>query len=552
MRQESFRMVASVLRHFAPRPPVLDAPPTLAGGLPVIGHMAEWARNPFALLMRARREGGPIVRFRLLNQDMVLLTGPEANEAFFRAPDDQLCRREAYKLMTPIFGEGVVFDAPGDRLEQQLKMVMQFLRDHRMRLYPPIVEDETRAQLRGWGAQGEVDLLEVMKEITLFASSRCLIGPEFRDGMDVEFRRLYEALEKGVNPLAYFQPHLPLPSFRRRDAARVRLVERVEAILGRRRRTGDHPDDGLQALLEASYRDGQRLSPHEITGILIAIMMAGHHTSAGTGTWTLVELARNPHVMLRVRAELDAVWPRGEVLTYQMLRDMRFLHDVLKEVLRLHPPLIFLLRKVLREFRFDGYRVEAGAMVCASPAVSHRIPEIFPDPERFDPDRYARGEDAHPFAWIAFGGGKHKCTGNAFGLLQLKAIVAALLREYDFELAEAPWSYRDNYHAATVMPVAPVRLRYRRATESHAPVQAPTVHRRRPVLDPAKPVTIHIDHGLCQGHAVCVSEAPDVFRIGPDGEAELLETQPGTDRYEALARAYEHCPNRAISLEQTS
>ncbi|MEM9068150.1 MAG: cytochrome P450 [Myxococcota bacterium] len=533
--------------------PASDAPPRLRGGLPFVGHMAEWARNPFALLMRARREGGSVVQFQLLKQDMVLLTGPEANEAFFRAPDNQLCRREAYKLMTPIFGEGVVFDAPGDKLEQQLKMVMRFLRDKRMRSYPPTIEDETLSMVHEWGGRGELDLLEVMKEITLFASSRCLIGPEFRGGMDEEFRTLYEALEKAIHPLAYFQPNLPLPSFRRRDQARVRLVERVDAILERRRRTGDRPEDGLQALLEAAYRDGQNLSAHEITGILIAIMMAGHHTSAGTGTWVLLELARNREFLPRVRAELDAVWPHGETLTYGKLREMRFLHDVIKEVLRLHPPLIFLLRKVLREFRYGGYRIPAGAMVCATPAVSHRIAEVFPDPERFDPDRYARGEDAHRFAWIAFGGGKHKCTGNAFGLLQLKAIVAVLLRHYDFELTQPADSYVDNYHSATVMPRGPVRVRYRRRSEAEKSGTTTVAVRQRRAdfqLDAAKPVTITIDQGLCQGHSVCVSEAPDVFRIGADGDAELLTTNPDAERYDALVRAYEHCPNRAIALSQ--
>lgn len=83
-----------------------SSPPRLGGALPLLGHMVEFSRNPFNLLMRARAEGGEVVEFKLLNQPVVMLTGPEANEAFFRAPDDQLCRREAYKVMTPIFGKG--------------------------------------------------------------------------------------------------------------------------------------------------------------------------------------------------------------------------------------------------------------------------------------------------------------------------------------------------------------------------------------------------------------------------------------------------------------
>ncbi|MCA9549425.1 MAG: cytochrome P450 [Myxococcales bacterium] len=533
-----------------PRRP--SAPPQLSGGLPLVGHMGEWIRNPFALLMRARREGGEVVEFNLLGTPMVLLTGPEANEAFFRAPDDQICRREAYKLMTPIFGEGVVFDAPGDRLGQQLGMVMKFLRDHKMRGYPPVIEDETKKALATWGNSGEIDLLEVMKNVTLYGSSRCLIGDEFRGGMDEEFRILYEALEKGVNPIAYFQPHLPLPSFKRRDSARVRLVERVEKILSRRGDSG--PSDGLQALREATYTDGQHLSAHEITGILIAIMMAGHHTSAGTGTWVIVELLRNPHLLPRLRAEMDAVWPVGTELTYERLRQMKFLGDVLKEVLRLHPPLIFLLRKVLREFRYNSYVVPAGQMLCAAPVVSHRLDSVFENPETFDPDRFDRGEADNPFAWIPFGGGKNKCTGNAFGLLQLKAIVAVLMRDRDFELVSPPASYKDNYNAATVMPKGPVRIRHRKRNQRSAVVvpaaPAPVKTHERFTLDPKKPVTIKLDLGLCQGHSVCVSEAPDVFKISARGDVEVLMAKPGAERYEALVRAAEHCPNQVITLEQ--
>ncbi|MEM6957587.1 MAG: cytochrome P450 [Myxococcota bacterium] len=538
------------------------APPRLSGELPVLGHMAEFVRNPFELLRRAEGEGGELVALRLLHQDIVLVTGPKANEAFFRAPDDQLCRGEAYKLMTPIFGDGVVFDASPKRLEEQIRMVMRMLRDKRMRGYPPIICEETQHLTENWADEGEIDLLELMKEVTIYASSRCLIGDEFRAGMTDEFHALYGHLEKGINPIAYIYPHAPLPSFKRRDHARERLVKRVAAIIDRRARSGDRPDDGLNALLEATYKDGASLSAHEITGILVAIMMAGHHTSAGTAAWTVLELIRRPDLLKRVRAEVDAVYTTEGELTYGALRKMTFLHDVIKEVLRLHPPLIFLFRKVLRPFRYGNYEVPAGAFLCASPAVSHRIEDVFPNAEQFDPDRYARGEDANPFAWIAFGGGKHKCTGNAFGLLQLKAVAATLIRHFDFETAQPDPTYRDDYTGATVMPALPCRVRYRRRDPvAEAPGIDVAAQPQTGALDVLRPVSVLVDRQLCQGHSVCVSEAPDVFYVGEEGEAELTEAAgslagenlAAEDRialYAALEQAERHCPNSAISLRQ--
>lgn len=545
---------------FFPRPLEEKAPARLSREYPVFGHMAEFLRNPFELLKRARAKGEELITLRLLHQDIVLVSGPEAHEAFFRAPDDQLCRREAYKLMTPIFGEGVIFDASPKRGQEQIRMSMRMLRDQRMRGYPPIISDELTKLVSHWGESGEEDILELMKEATIYASSRCLIGDEFRAGMSEEFHELYGHLEKGINPLAYIYPNAPLPSFRRRDLSRQSLVERVGAIIERRQQSGDVPDDGLQSLLDARYRDGESLSPDIVTGILIAIMMAGHHTSAGTAAWTILELARRPDLLARVRAEVDAVFVRDGELSYQGLRQMTLLHDVLKEVLRLHPPLIFLFRKVLRPFEYNGKVVPAGSFLCASPGVSGRAEEIFPHADVFDPDRYAR-DDIHPFAWIAFGGGKHKCTGNAFGLLQLKTIAATLLHQYDFSLSQPTETYEDDYERATVMPKQPFKLRYRKRAKPSEVATDYQVRKVEEILSRESPVEVRIDMQLCQGHSVCVSEAPQVFRISDEGEAELLpdamtaatygtDAAVRNDLYPLLERAYRHCPNSAITLSQ--
>ncbi len=527
--------------------------PRLSGALPVVGHMVEFQRNPFELLQRAWREGGELVEIDLLRQPTVLVTGPEANEAFFRAPDDQLCRREAYKLMTPIFGQGVVFDAPGSRLDEQMRMVMRSLREVPMRAYPPLVAEETQQMLARLGDEGELDLLHFCKELFLYTATRCLMGDDVRAGVDGEFEALYGDLEKAINPLAYFYPNLPIPTFKRRDAARARLVERVTTILDRRARSGAEIDDGLQRLVDGHYTNGEKLSPHEITGILIAIIFAGHHTSAGTQAWTIIELLRNQTVHDRLRDEVDALHDQGSEHDLRALRDHALGRNVLREVLRLHPPLIFLFRKVLRDWQYRGRVVPAGQMLCASPAISHRVPETYPDPERFDPARYERGEAENPFAYIAFGGGKHKCTGNAFGLLQIQVVTQVLLRELELELVDPPESYVHNYKTATVMPQGPVRVRYRRRVR-HSTVRvgarAPTKTSRRLQLVPDRPIRVSIDHQLCQGHAVCVSEAPGIFRLGAEGEGEVFAASPSPETYERLARAFEHCPNHAIVVTQ--
>src|SRR5262245_31621779 len=199
-------------------------PTRLPGTLPLVGHMVAFARNPVALMRRVRAECGDAGEFRMLNKQVVLLSGPAAQEAFCRAPDEQLSQKIAYRMMTPVFGEGVVFDAPPERLNEQLRILMPALRDRNMRTYAEIFTEEVERMVAVWGETAEFDLLDFTAELTTYTSSHCLLGSEFRRSMNEEFARVYGDLEKGVNAIAYVNPYLPLPVFRRRDRARARLL----------------------------------------------------------------------------------------------------------------------------------------------------------------------------------------------------------------------------------------------------------------------------------------------------------------------------------------
>lgn len=526
-------------------------PPKMPGALPLLGHMLEFGKNPFAYMTKLRNSLGEIGEFRMFHQKMVLLTGPEANEAFFRAPDAQLDQSQAYKIMTPIFGKGVVFDAPPHKKDQQLKMLMPVLRDKPMRGYAQVIVQEVEQMIADWGETGEIDLLEFMKELTIYTSSHCLLGDEFRYELNEEFAKIYHDLEKGVNPLAFVFPYLPLPVFRRRDKARARLQALVTGIIAKRARKAEKSEDAFQMLIDAQYDDGSRLSAHEITGMLIGTIFAGHHTTAGTAAWTLLELARRPEYMHAVLAELDAQFGVDGEVTFQALREIPLLENVIKEVLRLHPPLIFLIRKVMQDFHFKDYTVKAGKYVCASPRVSHRIAEVFPEPEKFDPDRYSdtRQEDAKPFSWIAFGGGKHKCSGNAFAMLQLKAIFSILLRRYTFELIDDQDAYQDDFTQMVVQPASPCRVRYLKRTA----IEEGAVESRRndsqETAHAGPGFRIIIDRELCQGHATCMAEAPELFKVDAAGNLTVLQENPPLDLLAKARQAEKYCPSKAIKID---
>lgn len=527
----------------------------MPGVLPLLGHMLAFSKNPFDYMMKIRNTLGEIGEFRMFHQKMVLMTGPEANEAFFRAPDAQLDQSQAYKIMTPIFGKGVVFDAPPHKKDQQLKMLMPVLRDKPMRGYAQVIVDEVEQMLCNWGDSGEIDLLEFMKELTIYTSSHCLLGDEFRYELNEEFAKIYHDLEKGVNPLAFVFPYLPLPVFRRRDKARVRLQELVTEIIAKRAKKSESSvskksEDAFQLLIDARYDDGSPLSAHEITGMLIGTIFAGHHTTAGTAAWTLLELARRPEAMALVLNELDQLFGIDGEITFQSLRAIPVLENVIKEVLRLHPPLIFLIRKVMQDFHFKDYTVKAGKYVCASPRVSHRIADIFPNPNQFDPERYSeeRQEDAKPFSWIAFGGGKHKCTGNAFAMLQLKTIFCILLRRYTFELIDDQDSYRDDFTQMVVQPASPCPVRYKKRTPAKVAISGVSSNKEQQNVQSGTDFQIIIDRELCQGHASCMTEAPELFQVDDEGNLTVLQECPAPDLLTIAQQAEKYCPTKAIKI----
>jgi sterol 14-demethylase len=441
-------------------------PPRLSGSIPFLGHLLEFLKSPLDLLKRAREEKGDLCSFRLLNREFIFLSGLEGNEALFRAAEDAISFREPYRLTVPVFGKGIVYDAPPEIMGEQLGFLMNSLRDVRMRTYPVHVVEEVESFISRWGDEGEFDLPEMADELTTYTSSRCLLGREFREQMSGEFAHIYHDLEAGLVPIAFLYPNLPLAVFRRRDRARVRMVEMITEIIEHRKSKNIEGQDLLQTLMDASYTDGRKLTANEITGLVLAAIFAGHHTSASLTAWTLIELLRNPRFHAPVVAELDEVYRNDDAITYASLRAVPLLERAIMEAGRLNPPLVLLLRKLVRDLGFRDRRLPAGAFLVASPYVSHRIPEIFAEPERFDPDRFGPGrqEDSRPCALLTFGAGKHRCLGQHFAMMQIKTIWTVLLRRYEFELSGD--RCEPDFKRIVVSPKRPCRVRYRRRFRS--------------------------------------------------------------------------------------
>ena len=523
--------------------------PRVSGGLPLLGHLLELRRRPIELMKRGHDECGEIGEIRIGRHPVVFLYGEEAHEAFFRAPDEQLDQAAAYPFMKPIFGAGVVFDS-GTPEQRKQAMKNAALRDKLMRGHAETIAHETERMIESWGEGGEIDLLDFFGELTIYTSSACLIGKEFREELTPEYTRLFQELERGTDWIAYVSPHLPLPSFRTRDRARRRLVELIQEIIDSREREKRHTSDLVSVLTALKDENGSpRYDADRIAGTFISLMFAGHHTTSGTAAWTLIELLRHTSITKDIISELDTMFADGRDVSYQVLREIPELECAIKESLRLHPPLVMLSRVVAEAFEYKGWRIPTGQTISVSTAVSNRMHEHFPDPETFDPDRYKRdpAADRRVFAWLSFGAGRHRCVGAQFALMQLKTIFSVLLTRYEFEPAQSPDSYRNDESKMVVQLEQPCRVRYRR----RASIRTATTDRKPDTgAADAEGRQLRVDLDLCQGHGVCVGEAPALFEIDPvESKVRLRRTDVPDDLHAAAKRAVKFCPTAALRLD---
>ena len=406
---------------------------------------------------------------------MTFLIGPEAQELFFKASDDVLSQNEVYDFMKPVFGKDIVYDASKKNRQVQFQTMANGLRANRLKSYIAKIEDETRAYLRQeWGEkEGQVDLLTALSELTILTASRCLHGEDVRTHIFKDVQKLYHDLDHGVTPLTVFWPNAPTTAHKKRNKAREEMTRLFSKVIAERREFPDRSDgsDILSLFMDIKYKDGTKITDDQVTGLLIALLFAGQHTSCITSTWTSLFLASNKDFVKRVRDEQKEVLGKDwetKKLDFDDINNMNFLHNAMKEALRLCPTFIMVLRRAERDVTISvqgqKYTIPKGDFVCVSPTVSMRLKTAFANPDEFDPDRFAEPREEHkktPYSYLGFGGGLHSCMGQNFAFVQVKTILSIIFREYDIEQV-ADKLPDIGYDDMVVGPKGDCRIRYRK------------------------------------------------------------------------------------------
>jgi cytochrome P450 len=391
------------------------------------------AHDPLPLLLGAYERHGPIFSLRLLHSRVVFMLGPEANHFVTVAqPENFHWRESSFGDLIPLLGDGLltVDEAYHDRA--RAIMMPAF---HRGQIVAAIAAMTVEAdQAIAALPVGEVvDVYEWMRNLAMRIAMRALLGldpDEAGKGAAAacHFERAleYYGIDFGLRLLRG-----PGSPWRKLVSSRAVLDEIVFAEIARCRA---HPDpdrrDILSLLCGARGAGGEEFTDTEIRDQVMTLMFAGHDTSTSTLTFMLHELARHPEATRRLCEEQDRVLQGETPAALQLEKEMPYLDMVLDEVLRLYPPAWIGPRRAVREFEFGGHTVPKGAYVNYCSWASHRLPEVFPQPEAFIPERFARErKSALPRgAYVPFGGGSRICIGKRFGQTEVKLVATKLLQ----------------------------------------------------------------------------------------------------------------------------
>ncbi|HEV7399981.1 MAG TPA: cytochrome P450 [Solirubrobacterales bacterium] len=398
------------------------------------GRTLQAARDPLPMLLSLYEEHGPIFSARLLHHPVIFMLGPEANHFITVAhPENFHWRESSFGDLIPLLGDGLltIDDAYHDRAREI--MMPAFHREQVAASVAAMVAEATPAIERLRPGQ-VVDVYEWMRGVAMRIAMRALLGLDPGEAG----KGAAAAAEHFERALGFYGTDFHLRLLRGPGSPWSKMV-RSRAVLDEivygeiaQRRASPDPEkmDILSLLIGVRDEAGEGFTDKEIRDQAMTLMFAGHDTSTSTLTFMMHELARHPDVVARLCEEQDRVLGGATPDIDRLEREMPYLDMVLDEVLRLYPPAWIGPRRAVRDFEFNGHCVSRGAYVNYCSWASHRLPEVFPEPEAFIPERFSRERKAAlpRGAYVPFGGGRRICIGKRFGQIEVKLVATMLLQ----------------------------------------------------------------------------------------------------------------------------
>jgi cytochrome P450 len=413
-------------------------------GLPLLGCLPELRRDRLGLLLRAYREGGELARLEMpAGRQVYVVTSPELAGAVLRTKNASFKKFIALdRYSRPILGNGLITSNGAVHLRQR-KLIAPGLTRREVGTYAETMARLTDEMLAGWRDGRPIDAGSEMTRLTLNIATATMFTSRLTTDTDAIGSAVHQAADYIAHQLGSLLPlpySWPVPRHVRLRRAIAALDRIVFGIIAERRRKPSTRQDILDMLLAARDEgDGQGMTDAQVRDEVMTLFVAGHETTAHALTWSLDLLARHPQVADRLAEESRAVLG-GRAPTFADLASLPYALAVFKEVMRLYPPAYMFGREATEAVDLEGHHLPRGATVLVSVYGLHRRPDLFPDPERFDPDRFspAREQGLPRGAFLPFADGARVCIGNHFALMEGQLVLAHVGQQVGFVKPSMP------------------------------------------------------------------------------------------------------------------
>jgi cytochrome P450 len=440
---------------------------------PLLGSVVDYARDPLAFLEDCAWGGyGDVAYLSFLRQPTYVLNLPEHMEHVLVTRQRNYIKDKLQRVLLREFLGNGLLASEGDFWLRQRRLMQPAFHRQRISAYAQIMGEHSRRLLATWRDGESRDISADMMDLTLSIVVRCLFGLELENSAAAG---VGPALAKIIDHFSKLQTlvvpgWIPTPENLGYRAALRRLYRIVDGIIQQRRQAGGDTGDLLSMLLQVQDEDGSRMSNQQIRDEALTLMLAGHETTAITLTFCWDLLSRNPEAEAALHHELATVLG-GREPTVEDLPSLPFTEGVVRESLRLFPPVWSLSRESVEEDALAGWRIPPGAMVWLNPWTVHRDPRFYEEPLAFRPQRWVDGLERRlpRFAWFPFGGGPRLCIGQSFALMEARLVLATLAQHFRLErLSDAAVELLPSI---TLRPKhgVPVKLRARQPPDRHSP-----------------------------------------------------------------------------------
>ncbi|RRA50195.1 cytochrome P450 [Acidipila sp. EB88] len=400
------------------------------------------ASNPILLFEYLQKTYGPVSHYKLGPSHIVFLNDPELIREVLINQAPVMIKERTQRRMKILLGEGLITSDGATHMRQRRIAAPAF---HRQRIaaYGDMMTARAATMREEWQPGVEIDAVSEMMRLALQVVARTIFDTDVTEDVqtiNTEVNAIMDLYNFLVAlPRAEALMHLPIPGLMRFKRARKRLDAVVHRMIDQRRQSGTDHGDLLSMLLASrdEEQDQSQLTDEQVRDEVTTIFLAGYETVANALSWTWLLLAQNPEAEAKLHAELDEVL-QGRMPTLADLPQLRYTEMVLSESMRLYPPAWAMGRQATADVEIGPYRLPAGTYLFFSQYIMQRTPEYFPDPLRFEPERFTpEAKAARPkFTYFPFGGGNRQCIGESFAWMEAILLTATIAQKWQLRLVE--------------------------------------------------------------------------------------------------------------------